>query len=82
LRLQLRLLLATLAAACTLGLPLSAAAQVADLAPRTTFFVEPSKSSKLLVINPSAELSVTPTDWLEVHAGYEADIVSGATESL
>ncbi|MES1187903.1 MAG: DUF3570 domain-containing protein [Myxococcales bacterium] len=79
---QLRLLLSTLAAAGTLGLPLSAAAQVADLAPRTTFFVEPSKSSKLLVINPSAELSVTPTDWLEVHTGYEADIVSGATESL
>jgi hypothetical protein len=51
-------------------------------APRATVFLEPSKTSKLLVINPSAELSVTPTDWLELHGGYEADIVSGATESL
>src|SRR5262249_44028311 len=59
-----------------------ASAQVAELAPRTSVFVEPSKTSKLLVVNPSADLSVTPADWLEVHAAYEADIVSGATESL
>lgn len=59
-----------------------ASAQVASLAPRATVFWEPSKTSHLLVINPSADLSVTPTDWLEVHAAYQADIVSGATESL
>jgi hypothetical protein len=82
LRLQLRWLLATLAGACWLGLSGTALAQVAELSPRTTVFLEPSKTSKLLVVNPSAELSVTPNDWLEVHTGYEADIVSGATESL
>jgi len=65
-----------------LAAPLSARAQVVELAPRATVFLEPSSSSKLIVINPHAELSVTPTDWLELHAGYEADIVSGATESL
>jgi len=81
--LQLRRLLGTLLAVSSLvGLPLSVAAQVAEVAPRATVFLEPSKTSKLLVINPKADLSATPTDWLEVHAGYEADIVSGATESL
>ena len=66
-----------------LGLsPLPAAAQVATFAPRTTVLWEQSSTSNLVVINPNAELSVTPTDWLELHAGYEADIVSGATESL
>ncbi|HEY6078327.1 MAG TPA: DUF3570 domain-containing protein [Polyangiaceae bacterium] len=73
--------------ALALGLLLSALpgrvlAQVADFAPRASVFWEPSGTSHLLVINPSAELSVTPTEWLDVHAGYEADIVSGATESL
>jgi hypothetical protein len=69
-------LLAALSAAA------SARAQVAEFAPRATVFLEPSSTSKLIVINPNAELSVTPTDWLELHGGYEADIVSGATESL
>lgn len=79
---QLRRLLSGLCGATGLVLPLAAAAQVAEVAPRATVFLEPSKTSKLLVINPNAELSVTPIDWLELHAGYEADIVSGATESL
>ncbi len=57
-------------------------AQVVEAAPRASVYLEPSKTSKLLVINPSAGLKATPTDWLDVHAGYEADIVSGATESL
>jgi len=78
----LRRLLSALWGATGLVLPLAAAAQVAEVAPRATVFLEPSKTSKLLVINPNAELSVTPIDWLELHAGYEADIVSGATESL
>lgn len=79
---QLRRLSAALAGVFGLALPVSAAAQVVEVAPRATVFLEPSKSSKLLVINPNVELSATPTDWLELHAGYEADIVSGATESL
>lgn len=57
-------------------------AQVVELAPRATVFLEPSSSSKLIVINPTAELSVAITQALELRAGYEADIVSGATESL
>jgi hypothetical protein len=84
LRLQLRRLFAIGSCLCSLAASLSfaARAQVVEFAPRATVFLEPSKTSKLLVINPSAELKATPTDWLELHAGYEADIVSGATESL
>ncbi len=64
------------------AVPGRAVAQVADFAPRSSIFWEPSGTSHLLVINPSAALEVTPTEWLDLHAGYEADIVSGATESL
>ena len=79
---QLRRILAALVGAYGVALPITAAAQVAEVAPRGTVFLEPSKTSKLLVINPNIELSVTPTEVFELHAGYEADIVSGATESL
>jgi hypothetical protein len=82
LRLQLSRLFAASAGVLALAAAAPAAAQVVEAAPRATVFLEPSKTSKLLVINPSAELSVTPRDWLEVHASYQADIVSGATESL
>jgi hypothetical protein len=53
-----------------------------DVAPRGSVYLEPSKTSKLVVINPSAGVRATPTEWLDVVVGYEADIVSGATESL
>jgi len=72
---------AVLAAAVTLGVG-GAHAQVAEVAPRATVFVEPSKTSKLTVINPSVDVQAKPTEWLDIHAGYQADIVSGATESL
>ena len=81
-RLQLKPVLA-LAAALSLSLLASgAAAEVSTDAVRATVFLEPSKTSKLLVINPNGELSVNVLSVLEAHAAYEADIVSGATESL
>jgi len=60
----------------------SARAQVAALDLNSALFVEPSKRSGLTVWNPSAVLAVTPTNWLTVQGGYEADIVSGASESV
>ena len=60
----------------------SAQAQVATLDVNSALFVEPSKRSGLTVVNPSATLAVTPNKWLSVQGGYEADIVSGASESL
>src|SRR5262245_23939555 len=58
------------------------AAQYVDADLRTTFFTEPSKESHLNVITPAAEVGVHPWTFLEVHVGYEADIVSGATEAV
>jgi len=60
----------------------SAQAQVAALDVSSALFVEPSKRSGLTVVNPSATLAVSPNDWLTVQGAYEADIVSGASESL
>ena len=60
----------------------SAHAQVATLDVNSALFIEPSKRSGLTVLNPSATLAVRPNDWLTVQGGYEADIVSGASESL
>ncbi|MEI9951490.1 MAG: DUF3570 domain-containing protein [Pseudomonadota bacterium] len=60
----------------------TAQAQVAALDVNSALFVEPSKRSGLTVVNPSATLAVRPNNWLTVQGGYEADIVSGASESL
>ncbi len=57
-------------------------AQVASLDLSSALFVEPSARSHLTVINPSAKLNVAPSDWLSFQGNYEADIVSGASESL
>jgi hypothetical protein len=62
--------------------PARARAQVASLDLSSALFVEPSKSSKLTVLNPSATLAVSPANWLTFTGNYEADIVSGASESL
>ncbi len=72
------------AAACALALcaALPAHAQVASLDVSSALFQEPSKRSGLTVLNPSASLAVSPSNWLTLNANYEADIVSGASESL
>ena len=75
--------LVALGVAATLAIaarPVSA--QVADVDLRGTVFYEPSKVSRLVVFTPSAEVGVRPTTWLEIRAGYEADVVSGATEAV
>jgi hypothetical protein len=82
LRLQLKAALALAAALSVLGGVAPARAQVADVAARVSYFKEPSKTSNLTVWNPAIDLQVSPTEWLELHAGSAADIVSGATESL
>lgn len=80
---QLRRLLqaGALASLAVLG-ALPARAQVVEADARGTAFVEPSKHSKLIVITPAATVAAQPTEWLDVHVAYEADIVSGATEAI
>src|SRR5688500_4513994 len=63
-------------------LPKTAFAQVADVELGSGVFWEPSGTSKLTVFNPHFAVGVMPTDWLTVRAGWEADIVSGASEAL
>ena len=75
-------LLGVLACFCSLFVAASASAQAASLELSSALFLEPSKRSGLTVVNPNAALAVSPNDWLTVHGGYEADIVSGASESL
>lgn len=59
-----------------------AGAQVVSTDLRTNAFIEPSSSSKLIVINPAVNVAATPADFLKINAGYQADIVTGASESV
>jgi hypothetical protein len=62
--------------------PAAASGQVAEVELGTGVFWEPSPTSKLTVLNPHFAVGVLPTDWLTIRAGWEADVVSGATEPL
>ena len=77
-----RRFVATFAALAAWAFAGQAHAQVAQVDVRDTLFFEPSKSSKLFVMTPAAALAVQPVEWLDVHARYEADIVTGATEPI
>ena len=57
-------------------------AQVLDVDLGSNVYLEPSKTSKLTVINPSIGLTGHIAGVVDVQASYEADIVSGATESI
>src|SRR6516165_3374697 len=60
----------------------TARAQAVELDARTMFFHEPAKGSTMTVYTPSTDLTVRPWDFLAVSAGWEADIVSGASERI
>ncbi len=56
-----------------------AAAQVATFDTSHTVFHEAPTRTKMTVYTPGADLEVTPSPWLSVRAGWEADVVSGAS---
>src|SRR5690349_18595261 len=60
----------------------NASAQAAELDTRVTFFHEPAKGSTMTVYTPSTDLTVRPWEFLSVSGGWEADIVSGASERV
>lgn len=65
------------------GLPgTSARADVASVEVGSGVFVEPSETSALTVLTPSAQVQVEASESVRIDLGYEADIVSGATESV
>src|SRR5690606_24469864 len=77
-----RLLALLCALVCLLSGDRAARAQVADLELSSSVFHEPSAVSAMTVLAPSARLSVSPWEFLSINAGWEADIVSGATEPI
>jgi hypothetical protein len=79
---RVRRRLAVLGGAGALALAAPARAQVAQVDLRGTAFVEPSENSKLIVVTPAVTIGAQPAEWLDVHLGYEADIVTGATEAI
>src|SRR5579859_4589568 len=74
--------LAALGAMALLVVVRAAHAQVVEVDARTLFFHEPAKGSTITVYTPSTDLTVRPWDFLSVSAGWEADIVSGASERI
>lgn len=60
----------------------SVSAQVVEADARVTVFAEPSETSHLLVVHPGARTTVRASETATVSVGYDADIVSGATESI
>jgi hypothetical protein len=59
-----------------------ARAQAVEVDARTLFFHEPAKGSTMTVFAPATDLTVRPWEFLSVSAGWEADIVSGASERI
>ena len=57
----------------------SARAQVVQFDTAHTLYHESPTRSNMTVYTPGVDLAVTPADWITVRAGYEADIVSGAS---
>jgi len=79
---QIARLTASLFALAVLLCPGIAGAQAVQLDSRVTLFHEPAKGSTMTVYTPSTDLTVNPWDFLAVSAGWEADIVSGASERI
>ncbi len=59
-----------------------ASAQAVELDSRVTFFHEPAKGSTMTVYTPSTDLTARPWTFLTVSGGWEADIVTGASERV
>jgi hypothetical protein len=56
-------------------------AQVAEVETTHTVFYEAPTRTHMFVYTPSGDLTVSPTSWLDVRGGWEADVVSGASVS-
>jgi Protein of unknown function (DUF3570) len=69
-------------AAAVLGLAVSARAQVAELDTSHTVFYEAPTRTHMFVYSPSADMAASPWRWLDVRAGWEADVVSGASVAI
>jgi hypothetical protein len=75
-----RLFRSTLAgAALGLAIAPAARAQVLNFDTSHSVFYEAPARTHMFVYTPSADVTASPTPWLDVHGGWEADVVSGAS---
>jgi hypothetical protein len=58
--------------------PLSSA-QVAEFDTAQSVFYEAPTRTHMFVYSPSVDVQASPTSWLDVRGGWEADVVSGAS---
>jgi hypothetical protein len=58
-----------------------ASAQVLNIDTAHTLYTEAPTRSHMTVYTPGVDVAATPWEWMTVRAGYEADIVSGASVS-
>jgi hypothetical protein len=56
-----------------------ARAQVAEFETGHSVFYEAPTRTHMFVYSPSADVQVSPYNWLDVRGGWEADVVSGAS---
>lgn len=70
---------AALAVVLVVAATRSADAQVAEFDTTHTVFYEAPKQTHMLVYTPTVDAQASPWSWLDVHAGWEADVVSGAS---
>jgi hypothetical protein len=56
-----------------------AGAQVVELDTAHSVFYEAPTRTNMFVYTPSADIQASPTTWLDVRGGWEADVVSGAS---
>jgi hypothetical protein len=71
-----------LAALAVLAVVRPARAQVVDFDTTHTIFYEAPTQTHMFVYSPGVNLAATPWDWLTVNAGWEADVVSGASIAI
>ncbi|HEX7666216.1 MAG TPA: hypothetical protein VF407_16935, partial [Polyangiaceae bacterium] len=73
---------ASFVALTSLALPTIANAQVAEFDTSHTVYYEAPFRTNMFVYTPAAQLKVMPWEALQVRAGWEADVVSGASVSV
>jgi hypothetical protein len=75
----LRVAVAVLAASALAAATRGARAQVAQFDTEHAVFYESPTRTHMFVYSPSADVQASPWSWIDVRAGWEADVVSGAS---
>ncbi len=82
-QLKMRHIFTTLTAMPLLMLTAGVArAQVAEFDTTHSLFHEAPTMTHMTVYSPATDLEVTPINWLSVRAGWEADVVTGASVAI